>query len=88
MYEDKTSWPLKCPDCLHEFEENVGRLKASSEIRCPGCEATLRYEPNEFLRILNLPRRGLYELSQTYECTRARGHPRLKLHRQASKIEK
>ena len=87
MYEDKTSWPLKCPDCLHDFEENVGRLKASNEIQCPACEVALRYETKEFLRVLNHPRPGLYKLSQTYDHSRARGHPRLKLHRQVQKIE-
>ena len=82
MYEDEARWPLRCPGCLHEFEEKVGRLKASNEIRCPACEAALRYEPKEFLRVLNQPRPGLYELAQTYDHSRARGHPRLKLRRQ------
>jgi DNA-directed RNA polymerase subunit RPC12/RpoP len=82
MYEDKASWPLKCPDCLHEFEEKVGGLKASSEIRCPACKVALRFEPKEFLSALNQPRPGLYDLSQVYDHTRIRGHPRLKLRHQ------
>lgn len=82
MYDEKTRWPLKCPDCLHEFEENVGWLKANSMIRCPACKVALGYEPNEFLRALNKPRPGIYDLSQTNDHSRIRGFPRLKLRHQ------
>jgi DNA-directed RNA polymerase subunit RPC12/RpoP len=86
MYDEKTPWPLKCPDCLHEFEEKVGWLKTSSEIRCPACKVALQYEPKEFLRALNKARPGIYDLSQTYDHSRIRGYPRLKLRRQVQKI--
>ena len=62
---DESPWPLKCPHCLHEFQEKVGRLKAHSEIRCPDCQTMLRYEPKEFLRALGQARRGLYDFSRT-----------------------
>jgi hypothetical protein len=82
MYDEKTPWPLKCPDCLLEFEEKVGWLKASSEIQCPACKVTLQYEPKEFLRALNKPRPGIYNLTRTYDHSRVRGFPRLKLRHQ------
>jgi hypothetical protein len=85
MYDEKTDWPLKCPDCRHEFEAKVGWLMASSEIRCPACNVELWYEPNEFLRALNKPRPGLYDLSQTYDNSRIRGFPRFKLRHQILK---
>ena len=82
MYDDNAAWPLKCPSCLHGFEEKIAQLKASNEIRCPICKTALQYEPKEFLRILNQPRPGLYEFSQTYDHSRTRGFPRLKLRHQ------
>jgi DNA-directed RNA polymerase subunit RPC12/RpoP len=82
MYDENTPWPLKCPDCLLEFQEKIGWLKASSEIRCPACKVMLQYEPKEFLLALNKPRPGIYNLTQAYDHSRIRGFPRLKLRHQ------
>ncbi len=37
MYEDKDLWPFKCPQCLKEFTEEIGRLKANPAVICPDC---------------------------------------------------
>lgn len=37
MYEDKDFWPFKCPKCLKEFKEEIGRIKANAFVVCPDC---------------------------------------------------
>jgi hypothetical protein len=48
MYEDEDLWPIKCPECLDEFTEQIGRMKAGQQSRCPGCSLNLRHPKEEF----------------------------------------
>ena len=52
MYEDDDLWPIKCPECLEEFVEKIGRMKAGEKSRCPGCSLNLRHPTEEFLLAL------------------------------------
>ena len=61
---DQDLWPIKCPHCLHEFKETVGRMKTGADLRCPDCQ-TVRYEMEEFMSALDLARQGLYDFSRT-----------------------
>jgi putative FmdB family regulatory protein len=35
--KDEFTVPLKCPECGHEFEETLARLKDDPTIQCPAC---------------------------------------------------
>ena len=28
---------FQCPNCGHDLEQNIGRLKSGTHMRCPGC---------------------------------------------------
>jgi hypothetical protein len=42
MYGDNDAWPIKCPKCLDEFTDSVGRIKARGS-NCPFCGLAIRY---------------------------------------------
>ncbi len=53
MFEnDDDDFPLKCPNCLHEFYEKVGRIKAGIDTRCPDCGTVITHPAGEFQRLL------------------------------------
>jgi hypothetical protein len=58
VYEDKDFWPIKCPDCLNEFTEEIGRMKAGAEIRYPDCKIILTDPAKQFLVHLAKARNG------------------------------
>jgi DNA-directed RNA polymerase subunit RPC12/RpoP len=49
MYEDNEPWPITCPDCKHEFTEQIVRLKNNTVVRCPLCKTRIEYRLEEFL---------------------------------------
>ena len=50
MYEDNYPWPIKCGTCLNEFSQEIGRMKAGEELRCPSCKVQFVYSVKEFER--------------------------------------
>jgi rRNA maturation endonuclease Nob1 len=48
MYEDTYPWPIKCHVCLHEFTQEVARMKSGTELRCPECGLNLTYAVEQF----------------------------------------
>jgi hypothetical protein len=48
MYEDEDEWPIKCLECLNEFTEKIGRLKANEAVSCPECGLSHKYSREEF----------------------------------------
>ncbi len=78
MYEDHELFPLRCSQCGHKFKQQVGRLKAGTDLWCPGpgCGVRLKYEAAEFLRALGQARRGLYDFRGDFLIPDAR--PQLK----------
>lgn len=52
MYEDTDLWPIKCPECHHEFTEQIGRINAGGKITCPGCSLWLTDHHKEFAMAL------------------------------------
>jgi hypothetical protein len=48
MYEDTYPWPIKCHVCLHEFTQEVGRMKSGKELRCPECGVRHTYAVEQF----------------------------------------
>jgi uncharacterized protein YbaR (Trm112 family) len=52
MYEDNEPWPITCPDCKHEFTEQIARLKNNTIVRCPLCKIRIEYRLEEFLGAL------------------------------------
>ena len=48
MYEDTYPWPIKCHVCLHEFTQEVGRMRSGKELRCPECGLRLTYAVEQF----------------------------------------
>jgi hypothetical protein len=72
MYEDKDSWPFKCPECGEEFTKEIGWLKAQSDpiyIKCPAilragpvpCPVTLKYSAKEFGLALAQAKEGRFD---------------------------
>lgn len=49
---DDDDFPVKCPRCLNEFHEKVGRLKTGAGTRCTdaACGANLRLTAEQFAR--------------------------------------
>jgi tRNA(Ile2) C34 agmatinyltransferase TiaS len=62
MQKDTDLFPIRCPNCGHDFKE-IGRLKSGLDLRCPACNATIRYELSKVLRAMGQLRRGLYDFS-------------------------
>lgn len=62
---DQDLWPIKCPYCLHEFKETVGRMKTGADLRCADCGTNIRYEVKEFVTALNLAQHGIYDFRWT-----------------------
>ena len=48
MNEDSYPWPIKCHVCLNKFTQEVRRMKAGKELRCPECGLRLRYAVEQF----------------------------------------
>ena len=48
--KDEDEFPIKCPHCLEEFYENVGRIKAGLHSHCPGvgCGVHLAHPAHQF----------------------------------------
>jgi hypothetical protein len=46
-----------------DSKAGIGRLKTELTLRCPACNATIRYEISKVLRNLGQLRRGLYDFS-------------------------
>jgi hypothetical protein len=73
MYEEKDTWPFKCPECGEEFAKEIGWLKAqypTISIKCPGvinelgpicCPQTLMYRAEEFSSALIEAKAGRYD---------------------------
>ncbi len=49
---DADDFPIKCPHCLHEFYEKVGRIKAGERTRCPDCGVNITHPTEQFNRML------------------------------------
>lgn len=43
IFDDKII-QLTCPQCGHQFDERIGRLKDDPSIPCAGCGATIQIE--------------------------------------------
>jgi hypothetical protein len=63
MQKDTDLFPIRCPNCGHDFKEEIGRLKSGLDLRCPACNTTIRYEASKVLRAMGQLRRGLYDFS-------------------------
>jgi len=63
MYEDDDLWPLKCPECLEEFSEKIGRIKTGERIKCPGADCTIsvRYPPEQFKLMIAQAKAGFLD---------------------------
>ena len=48
MYEVTDMWPIKCPNCFHEFTEQIGRINSGARIICPSCSTWLTDLHKEF----------------------------------------
>ncbi len=61
MYEDTDLWPIKCPSCLNEFTQQIGRIKTSGQTRCPECALTIRHPTEQFIMALAQARDGFLD---------------------------
>jgi DNA-directed RNA polymerase subunit RPC12/RpoP len=60
MYEDEDFWPFKCPYCLHEFTEQIVRINAGTEVRCPDCRTRFTDHHKQFAVALAEARNGAF----------------------------
>jgi transcription elongation factor Elf1 len=37
---------FQCPNCGHELEQTIGKLKSSEHMRCPGCSVGINVDAN------------------------------------------
>ena len=37
---------FQCPNCGHDFEQGIGRLKSSELMQCPGCGIGINIDTN------------------------------------------
>jgi predicted RNA-binding Zn-ribbon protein involved in translation (DUF1610 family) len=37
---------FQCPNCGHDLEQNIGRLKSGIHMRCPGCGIGINIDTN------------------------------------------
>lgn len=61
MYRDADAWPIKCPRCLDEFADNIGRIKAAVGSRCPFCGLAIRYPKKVFSLALEEANSGRFD---------------------------
>lgn len=40
-------FPIACPNCGHESEEEIARLEADPEFICPGCGVTIQIDAKD-----------------------------------------
>jgi len=57
MYEDEDFWPFTCSHCLHEFTEQIGRVKEGAVI-CPECRTWFTGHYQQFAAALAKARKG------------------------------
>lgn len=60
MYETDDDWPLKCPECRHEFTENIGRMEAGAKSQCPSCGLNVVHPREQFIVVLSQARAGAF----------------------------
>ena len=60
-YRDQDPWPFKCPNCLHEFTEQIGRINAGAQVVCPSCRTWLTDHDKEFVVHLAQARDGQFD---------------------------
>jgi hypothetical protein len=58
MYESNDPWPFKCPNCLHEFTEKIGRIQTGSQVVCNQCGTWLTDHDKQFPVALAKARNG------------------------------
>jgi hypothetical protein len=58
--DDDDLFPIKCPDCKHEFHEKIGRMKAGGAVRCPdsACNLEIGLRAEQFSRELEIARKS------------------------------
>ena len=61
IYEAKNFWPFKCPNCLYEFAEEIGRINAGTKVICPECHTWLTDHDKQFIVKLTEARNGQFD---------------------------
>jgi rRNA maturation endonuclease Nob1 len=62
---DSTKMAVKCPGCGREFDEKVGVLRESPDLRCPGCGETIKIDASDLDEKLTESQRALDDLLRT-----------------------
>ena len=70
MLDDEDDWPVRCPRCGLQTRKGIALLKASTQVRCDGCGATLWYHTDTFLRELDQARRAITDFSRTVRLSK------------------
>jgi transposase-like protein len=52
MLNDTDEWPVVCPECGHESQERIGRLKNKSSFTCPRCGFVGEFHAEAFIKML------------------------------------
>ena len=65
MIEDDDDWPIGCPRCGRRNLKQIAWLRTNTQLRCSGCDATLWYRQDTFLKELDQAQRAIKDFSRS-----------------------
>jgi hypothetical protein len=66
MLKDDDLLAITCPNCGHEFEEEMGTLKSGSPVTCHRCKTRLEYDRHAALELISGSQGALDHFSRSF----------------------